>query len=50
MSDELTEKIISAAIEVHHILGPGFSLRCIRYERQVEVEVRYKVRVCKDRD
>lgn len=55
MSDDLTEKIIGAAIEVHRILGPGlmesiyedalcheFALREIPFERQVEVDVRYK--------
>ena len=55
MSDELTEKIISAAIEVHRVLGPGLlesiyedalcielDLRSIAYKRQVEREVVYK--------
>ena len=55
MSDELTEKIIGAAIEVHRLLGPGLlesiyeealchelQLRQLRTARQVEVDVRYK--------
>ena len=55
MSDDLTEKIIGAAIEVHRLLGPGLlesiyeealyhelQLRQLRTVRQVEVDVRYK--------
>ena len=52
---DVTEKIISCAIEAHSNLGPGllesiyeealaheFSLRKIRYERQKEIRLRYK--------
>lgn len=55
MSDDLTHKIIGAAIEVHTVLGSGlletvyesalcreFELRNILYERQVKVDVTYK--------
>ncbi len=55
MADDLTARIIGAAIEVHRELGVGllesiyeealcheFSLRGIGYQRQVEIEVRYK--------
>jgi GxxExxY protein len=55
MSDELTEKIIGSAIEVHKILGPGllesiyeealcheFDLTGIKYRRQVECNIIYK--------
>ena len=60
MSDELTEQIIGAAIEVHRILGPGLlesiyeealclelKLRHMIYERQKEVDVFYKGHVIK---
>lgn len=55
MSDDLTQKIIGAAIEVHRELGPGllesiyeqalcyeFQLQGIEYERQVPVDIVYK--------
>jgi GxxExxY protein len=54
-TNEVTEKIIGAAIEVHREMGPGltevmyegalcreFDLRGIRYARQVPVAVSYK--------
>jgi GxxExxY protein len=53
--NELTEKIIGAAIEVHESLGPGLlesvyeeclchelGLRKIGYQRQIPVPVKYK--------
>jgi len=55
MGDDLTEKIIGAAIEVHKELGPGllesiyeetlcyeFELRGIEFERQVPADIIYK--------
>jgi len=58
--DNLTEKIIGAAIEVHRILGPGllesiyeealcyeFDLRGIKYDRQIEIDMDYKGHVLK---
>ncbi len=52
---EITEKIISCAIEVHSTLGPGllesvyeealaheFRIRRIKYERQKEIKLKYK--------
>ena len=60
MPDSLTGEIISAAIEVNRILGPGllesiyeealryeFALRGIQFERQVEFEVIYKNQIIK---
>jgi GxxExxY protein len=58
--DEITARIIGAAIEVHRVLGPGllesvyeealcreFDLRNIPYERQAELDVVYKDHVIK---
>jgi len=55
MPDELTEKILAAAIEVHRVLGPGllesiyeealcieFGLQRIPFERQRSTDVLYK--------
>ena len=55
MSDNLTENIIAAAIEVHRELGPGllesiyeealcheFQLNSIKFERQKKIDVIYK--------
>ncbi len=60
MGDLVTEKIISAAIEVHRILGPGllesiyeealcheFTLRGIPFERQMDADVIYKGQIIK---
>jgi len=60
MSDKLTEKIITAAIEVHRALGPGllesiyeealcheFTLNEIQFRKQVEVDVIYKNKAIK---
>ena len=60
MSDQLTEKIIGAAIEVHRVLGPGLlesvyeealclelQLRYLQFQRQVDVDVRYKEHIIK---
>ena len=56
MADEITDAIIGAAIEVHRVLGPGllesvyetalcheFSLRGIQHQRQIAVDVVYKI-------
>lgn len=60
MTDDLTRKIIGAAIEVHRLLGPGLlesiyeevlcvelEMRGILVERQVAVDVLYKGHVIK---
>jgi len=60
MVDSLTEHIISSAIEVHRLLGPGLLesiyeealcyellLRGIPFERQKEIDVFYKEKIIK---
>jgi len=60
MGDDLTEKIIGAAIEVHRVLGPGLlesiyeealcvelQLRGTSFQRQVEMDVDYKGHIIK---
>lgn len=60
MTDEVTNNIIGAAIEVHRTLGPGlletiyesalcheFQLRSIYFERQANVDVVYKDKIIK---
>jgi GxxExxY protein len=55
LEEDLTERIIGAAIEVHRGLGPGLlesayeeclcyelGLRDLNYERQVELPILYK--------
>jgi GxxExxY protein len=60
MVGSLTQQIISSAIEVHRILGPGLlesiyeealchelSLRGLPFERQKEIDVFYKEKIIK---
>ncbi|HSH16680.1 MAG TPA: GxxExxY protein [Verrucomicrobiae bacterium] len=55
IAEEITDKIIGAAIEVHRVLGPGMlesayeeclchelELRGLAFQRQVQLPVRYK--------
>ena len=55
MADDVTERIIGAAIEVHRLLGPGLlesiyeqalchelAVRGVGFERQVPIDVVYK--------
>lgn len=55
IAEEITDKIIGAAIEVHRVLGPGLlesayeeclchelKLRGLAFQRQVQLPVRYK--------
>ena len=61
--DDLTERIIGAAIEVHRELGKGllesiyeealcheFDLQGIKYQRQVPVGITYKGKLIKGRN
>lgn len=58
--DDLTHKIIGAAIEVHRVLGPGllesiyedalcyeFELRGINFQKQFKVDIIYKGKILK---
>jgi len=60
MADELTERIIGAAVEVHKTLGPGLlesiyeealcielEIRGIPFQRQAAIDILYKGRVIK---
>ena len=58
MADDITQRILGAAIEVHRTLGPGlleviyeealcheFELQAIPYERQVAVSISHKDKI-----
>lgn len=60
--EDLTYKIIGAAIEVHKVLGPGYlesvyedalcyelEIKNIRFHRQVDLDIKYKNTVFKRR-